>query len=242
MAHVARSAQSSSPPGGTEALSPATEGHASCPAPHPLPAAAGPTGHTGSPLNGSPSATAACRPERTGLAQGLLGRLPAPHFWLPLHLPQLCTRPAPARQSLLAHPPRVCSQTPTLLLTLVGGGIPSPPPPAAQPTHCPAANPAPPAGSALLPWGAGPVPSHSHTPSICVSPLQSGLLIKILQVSFSPGLREPVLKCCNLRPPGAARQQQSRVAQGHLQAVPSAAPTLPPPRAGLFLGGQCPSS
>lgn len=133
MAHVARSAQSSSPPGGTEALSPATEGHASCPAPHPLPAAAGPTGHTGSPLNGSPSATAACRPERTGLAQGLLGHLPAPHFWPPLHLPQLCTRPAPARQSLLAHPPRVCSQTPTLLLTLVGGGIPSPPPPQPSP-------------------------------------------------------------------------------------------------------------
>lgn len=128
MAHVTHSAQSSSPPGGTEALSPATEGHASCAAPHPLPAAAGPTGHTGSPLDGSPSATAARRPERAGLAQGLLGRLPAPHFRLPLHLPQLCTCPAPSRLSLLAHPPHVHSQTPTLLLTLVGGGILSPPP------------------------------------------------------------------------------------------------------------------
>ncbi|CAM9756708.1 unnamed protein product [Rangifer tarandus platyrhynchus] len=36
-------------------------------------------------------------------------------------------------------------------------------------------------------------------------------------------------------------QQWGWAAQGRLQAVPSAAPTLPPPRASLFLGGQCPS-
>lgn len=55
------------------------------------------------------------------------------------------------------------------------------------------------------------MPSHSRTLSICVSPLQSGLLIKILQVSVFAGPREPAHRCCNLRPPGAAHRQWSRV-------------------------------
>ena len=152
---------------------------ASCPAPYPLPAAAGPTGHTGSPPNGSPSATAAHRPECAGLAQGLPGCLPAPHrFRPPLNLPQLCTRPAPTRLSLLAHPPRVCSQTPTLLLTLARGRHPATPP-----THRSAAHP-PPCCKQSASRGLSPPPSGHRSRTLC--PLvwlpRSGFPIKSLQV------------------------------------------------------------
>ena len=76
---------------------------ASCPAPHPLPAAAGPIGHTGSPLDGSPSATAARSPEHAGLAQGLPGRLPAPISGCPC----TCLSCAPTQL------PPVCLSSPT---------------------------------------------------------------------------------------------------------------------------------
>ena len=157
---------------------------ASCPAPYPLPAAAGPTGHTGSPPDGSPLATAAHRPECTGLAQGLLGRLPAPHhFWPPLHLPQLCTLSAPAHLSLLTHPPHVRSQTPTLLLTLVRGR-----PPATPPTHRSPAHP-PPCCKHSASCGLSPPPSGHRSRALCplVCLPQSGFPIKILQVLVFAG-------------------------------------------------------
>lgn len=201
---------------------------ASCPAPYSLPAAAGPTGHTGSPPDGSPSATAAHRPECAGLAQGLLGRLPAPHhFQPPLHLPQPCTRPAPARLSLLAHPPQVRSQTPTLLLTLARGRHPAPPNPP---------QPSPPTAlrqtQRLLPRGAGPLPSPSRTLSICVSS-PSGFPIKILQVLVFAGAEGTWTQVLHPRPTrgslgsGAGRS----LADGPLS-CPHAAPTKSQPVSG----------
>ena len=142
---------------------------ASCPAPHPLSAAAGPTGHTGSPLDGSPSATAARRPEHAGLAQGLPGRLPAPISGHPCTC--LSCAPARLRPSVSPRPPSPCALINSYPPSNPGGGAASRLAPCSPAHPVPCCKPAPPAGSALLPWGAGPVPSHSRTLSICVSPL-----------------------------------------------------------------------
>lgn len=152
--------------------------------------------------------------------------------------PASAVHPPSSRPSVSPRPPSPCALINSYPPSNPGGGAASRLAPCSPAHPVPCCKPAPPAGSALLPWGAGPVPSHSRTLSICVSPLQSGLLIKILQVSVFAGAEGA---CTQVLQPPPTWGSASAVEQGHLQAVPSAAPSLPPPRAGLFLGGQCPS-
>lgn len=207
---------------------------ASCPAPHPLSAAAGPTGHTGSPLDGSPSATAARRPEHAGLAQGLPGRLPAPISGRPCTC--LSCAPALLHLSVSPRPPSPCALINSYPPSNPGWGAASRLAPCSPAHPVPCCKPAPPAGSALLPWGAGPVPSHSRTLSICVSPLQSGLLIKILQVSVFAGAEGACTQVLQPPPTWGSSSAAEQAGPGSLAGSPLSSPHPAPTNSGPISG------
>lgn len=152
--------------------------------------------------------------------------------------PASAVHPPSSRPSVSPRPPSPCALINSYLPSNPGGGAASQLAPCSPAHPVPCCKPAPPCGLSPPPLGRGSCAvSLPHSLHLCVSPT-------VRPPDQDPpglGFRGAEGACTQVLQPPPTWGSASAVEQGHLQAVPSAAPTLPPPRAGLFLGGQCPS-